>query len=80
MHKICKLYNPGLAQGMLSFQHRKASGHKLILSILRKNDKEGRRERRKEEAMELAGETVRYRRCSKGKASLSMVCESHGVY
>lgn len=57
MHKICKLYNPGLAQGMLSFQHRKASGHKLILSILRKNDKEGRRERRKEEAMELAGET-----------------------
>lgn len=52
----------------------------MILFILRKNDKEGRRERRKEEAMELAGETVRYRRCSKGKASPSMVCESHGVY
>lgn len=57
MHKICKLYNPGLAQGMLSSQQRKASGHKFILSILRKNDKEGRRERRKEEAIELAGET-----------------------
>lgn len=48
MHRICKLHNPGLAQGLRSSQQRKASGHKFICSILRKmtKKKEGEKERR----------------------------------